>query len=377
MMGLGWAITLDDNGVPGRGLNNNNNNNNMNEHHHNKRQENFDSAIPGLCQDPCSQAYNTALATGKQTLLCSASSNFKPLHAACKQCCTVNTSNLSDLRRINKALDDRFGEFTDYCEILEVGGAHTPPPVGTITTRTRGTVTGTAIVDAWVTVTVGTKEVVVKETGTVEAEGGGDGGGGGGEGVNTGVIVGAVVGAAIAVILVLGVVVVVLRRRYKRRVKALEVGSGKDGSRSGGSSTTIGNDVSVTGDKKEKGPVIVVAVAELDGTPVVKRAEMDVEGSHGELDAEERYKELDVECGYGELDVLEKRSSELEVKGRISEDNTADLGDKHNDEKGDDKKVEDEVDKGDLGGREEQQKRRTVLGMNGIMYRHVVNKWRQ
>ncbi|KAK0672003.1 hypothetical protein QBC41DRAFT_218184, partial [Cercophora samala] len=111
--------------------------------------------------------------------------------------------------------------------------------------------------------------------------------------------------------------VLFLRGRYKRRVKAaLEGvrGEGRSGSSSGGSSTTIGNDVGVVGiDKKE------ILIAELDGTPVVKRAEMDVEGGYKEMDGEDRYKELDVECGYGELDVTKKRLSEGGVKDGVNE----------------------------------------------------------
>ncbi|KAK4179412.1 hypothetical protein QBC36DRAFT_322590 [Triangularia setosa] len=122
-----------------------------------------------------------------------------------------------------------------------------------------------------------------------------------------------------AVIIVLVIGVLFLRGRYKRKVKALEVGSsGRSRSRSGGSSITIGNDAGVVGgDKKED--MLGFEVAELDGAPVVKRAEMDVEGGYRELDGERSYKELDAEFGYGELDVTEKRLSGGEIKEGLEE----------------------------------------------------------
>ncbi|VBB80133.1 Putative protein of unknown function [Podospora comata] len=128
--------------------------------------------------------------------------------------------------------------------------------------------------------------------------------------------------------------VLFLRGRYKRRVKAL----GKDRGRSsnGGSSTTIGNDVGVVEVENKE-----MVIAELDGTPVVKRAEMDVEGG---------YKELDVEFGYGELDVMEKRFSEKRESYGVDRE---EIKQSSNKERGEREDEEDADDAGGMVGKEE------------------------
>ncbi|KAK4666050.1 hypothetical protein QC763_407255 [Podospora pseudopauciseta] len=128
--------------------------------------------------------------------------------------------------------------------------------------------------------------------------------------------------------------VLFLRGRYKRRVKAL--GKDRGGSSSGGSSTTIGNDVGVVEVENKE-----MVIAELDGTPVAKRAEMDVEGG---------YKELDVEFGYGELDVMEKRLSEKGERYGVDKEEIKQSSNKERAEREDEENADDA---GGMVGKEE------------------------